>query len=247
VRAFLLRAWIRFVDKLGEWLFGILLTSGVLVVLLKGGANWIALEWSCVRQSSCAVSGPSLGAAIVVLLVFAGQLGWLIPFYWRHRKRKFKPFDVVDEQLKLKWSMRADPDGWLHKGFSESTSPTAIDAILVGPVHDIPTCNDNLATRGANTFGNREYERRCPGCRDALFSKDDPHTPLVNALRWGVFHELERLDRLTPLKKRMKRRRIVLERPQYWRVIHPPASPNESGPEDSGPGKGTVFHVQIPT
>lgn len=251
MRGFLLRVWNGFLEELPKWVIGALLTSGVLVVLLNGGADWTAREWACVQRSMCEVSGPSLGAAILALLVFVGLLVWLIPFYWHHRKRKFKPFDVIDEKLKLKWSMQKDPDSWLNKGYSEMAGPNAIDTgVLIGPVHDIPTCNDVVPTRGANTFGDLELERRCLGCGDLLFSNADPHTPLVRALRWSVFRELERLDRLKPLAKRMRRRRrIVLERPNYWQNHHAPDSPKDPGPDTDGgpvaPRGGRGFSINI--
>lgn len=214
-------------ENLVRVLIGLLLTSSVALILLRGGWAWIVREWTCVHAPWCTVSGESLGLLLLgFLLLVAAVVGLCyvlrhvgadaLAVYW------FKSFYALDDRYKLGWRVQVSPRLWPR---DRATEEIQVQRILDGPFHAVAGCNERLSVdRGGRV------ESSCGSCRRILFNYRERST--LSEMREAVFNELLRMERDG---KRVRGPRVVLQRPRYWDALRPLARdeyPYEEEPDE---------------
>jgi hypothetical protein len=121
---------------------------------------WLKAQWACITQPKCAVTGWAHGVLILVaVLGVAAAITFGVAWYRAHRQlnakpRPYKPLDVHDKKLNLRWVIRQPPSAWLHwRNIANTISPIAVQAVLDGPFHAREAGRD--ATRHFKNHGCR--------------------------------------------------------------------------------------------
>ncbi len=139
----------------------------------------------------------------------------------------FRPINVDDERLHLRWQLRKPPAHWLGYDLSHQVAPNYVQEALDGPFHSVLGCQERLEESGGGSGYGRSspyLEPRCPGCRRFVFSvRQEPGEYHSSAYVWQVRAQaLGELQRMHRNGNALEGERIVLARPQYWQRMMPP-------------------------
>lgn len=232
-------------EKLGDWLFeGLSWLVGV--VLLGGWAvharHWLADEWACINQPLCEVRGSSLGVLIAATIVTTGAAIFLGRLWYRTRRElrataaqpgttpkpitpEFRDIEVQDKRLNLRWFIRRPPHEWLNwRNINLTVAPVAVQHVLDGPFHAAPGCNTPLRERRltgliGEAIETLYFDEKCSHCGERVFQG----TASVGPVRAYALEELQRMQRNgTKLPEAQWSPPIVLENPEYWKLMLPP-------------------------
>jgi hypothetical protein len=237
-------------DKLGDWLFDGL--KWLAAPLLLGWAvlarHWLADEWACMSKPACAVRGSSLGVLIAVTIVTTGAsivFGYLL-YRTRNQLRataakpktpQFHPIDVEDKKLNLRWIIRRPPHEWLSwRNIASTQGPLAVNDVLDGPFHAVPGCMAAVweIPMRQNLYGevSPTFDENCRTCGHRIFvglHAEQGRRIAVWPVRAYALEELQRMQRTgTKLPEAQWSPPIVLENPEYWKLMLPPASRSEA-------------------
>jgi hypothetical protein len=142
----------------------------------------------------------------------------------------FRPIDVNDERLSLRWIIRQRPENWLHlQGILRRVSPGAVRDILDGPFHANAKCLERLEEREAGYGGGNERSpllwELCPGCGEHLFNVPRRNLETVFVQSWTVRAQaVEELQRMHRSGIAIEGSRLTLQNPKYWQDMRPPGS-----------------------
>jgi hypothetical protein len=237
VQRILEKAGDTFGEKLGERLFTLLLALGIGSALVK----WLVEEWACIRQPQCKVPGWLHGILMVSAVV--GIAAALVLGRWWLRARRdlralqarisgppaFRDIEVEDQKLNLRWFIRRRPSLWLNwRNVATTISPAAVHDVLDGPFHAAPGCNAPLVEiQRSNSTAPPQFDQECRSCGRQVFRGarfDEGYGVDVWAVRAGALEELQRMQRNgTKLPEAQWRAPVVLENPEYWKLMLPPA------------------------
>jgi hypothetical protein len=235
-------------EKFGGWLLEALL--GIIGTALLGwlvlARHWLFAEWACITKPWCEVSGWSLGVLIADATVTTCAAILLGSLWYRMRRRvrrkvaepttrervtpQFHDIEVEDRRLNLRWYIRRPPHEWLHwRNINRTISPDAVQQVLDGPFHSVRTCNAPLPERLLTGLINEVTRtspllgEECSNCGQRVYQGTAGSGAKVWAVRAYALEELQRMQRNgTRLPEGQWSPPIVLENPQYWRLMVPP-------------------------
>ena len=236
-------------DKLGDWLLEGLkwLIGPALLGWAVLARHWIAGEWACINKPSCEVPGRSLGVLIAVTIVTAGA-AIAFGFLWYRTRRElramapqpqatpkpvtpqFRDIEVEDKSLNLRWFIRRPPREWSHwRNINQTVSPAAVQQVLDGPFHAAPGCNAPLREKpltgliNEGTGTSPQFDEKCSHCGQRVFQGTTVFGVSVWPVRAYALEELQRMQRNgTKLPEAQWSPPIVLENPEYWKLMLPP-------------------------
>jgi hypothetical protein len=240
-------------DKLGEWLFEGLkwLIGPALLGWAVLARHWIAGEWACINKPSCELPGWSLGVLIAVTIVTTGAAIFLGFLWYRTRRElramashpqavtpKFRDIEVEDKSLNLRWFIRRPPREWIHwRSINQTVSPTAVHHVLDGPFHAAPGCNAPLREKpltgllNEGTGTSPQFDEKCSHCGQRIFQVNTVFGVSVWPVRAYALEELQRMQRNgTKLPEAQWSPPIVLENPEYWKLMRPPHAAKDEQP-----------------
>jgi hypothetical protein len=219
-----------------------------LAVYLGVGAialAWLKKEWACIQRPTCPVPGWWHGALIVATFVATVAAIWFGRAWYRARRDlrafeataeakppPFRDIEVLDNKLNLRWFIRRRPSLWLHwRNIRRTTSPSAVHEVLDGPFHAAPGCNaplkeiEQTGLMAEVSPQSPYFDDQCSHCGRQIFRTGGP-LELKVAVWQARAQALEELQRMqlngTKLPEAQWREPVVLENPQYWKLMLPP-------------------------
>jgi hypothetical protein len=192
------------------------------------------------------VPGRSLGVLIAVTIVTAGA-AIALGFLWYRTRRElramapqpqatpkpvtpqFRDIEVEDKSLNLRWFIRRPPREWIHwRNINQTVSPAAVQQVLDGPFHAAPGCNAPLREKPLTGLmnegtGTPQFDEKCRHCGQRVFQGTTAFGVSVWPVRAYALEELQRMQRNgTKLPEAQWSPPIVLENPEYWKLMLPP-------------------------
>jgi hypothetical protein len=235
----LYKLWDKLTDKVSKnvvnWLWPIIL------VTVGAVWAWLGKVWTCVKQPICQVPGWWHGTLIVSAVIATAAALWFGLAWYRVRRKlreaqeqanaKPKPFqhvEILDNRLNLRWVLRRPPSAWIDWQNIGQQGPLAVRDVLSGPRHAKEGCNTPLKEGFVGSglielSGGPYFDGKCRHCNEQIFEG----AAKVDSVCAQALEEVQRMYwNGTKIYESQWNRAIVLENPEYWTVMRPPAKRN---------------------
>lgn len=219
-----------------KWLIGSALL-GAWAILAR---HWLAKEWGCITAPWCAVRGWSLGMLIAFTLMMSVAAIAFGRLWYRTQRElralakpntpQFRDIEVEDKKLNLRWRIRRPPHEWRHwRNIASTRGWVGVHQVLDGPFHAAPGCMAPLVEIPAtlmSSHGSPTFAENCRQCGQRIFvglHAEEGRRVAVWPVRAYALEELQRMEMNgTKIPEARWCPPIVLENPEYWKLMLPP-------------------------